>query len=238
MWTKYRVRWDGLNHLCGSVPADPKLVEAWLTARRPTARPPDARSIDELQAEVFDSLAAPDDFDTTECAYLTFRRDKGILAMRAATIRAHLKDCARVLSSYMGRLEGAKHFSTRIVDCVYPDPAVYWVPILRPDGSPVTEPDRTVEKGIRVQTPRGPRSALKKFDAIEPWAMEFTLHILQIQGSKPVRNPETKQMEQRTIPSVSIKDLSTVMAYGSTHGYAGERGDGAGKYTFTITEEV
>lgn len=215
MWTRYHVTWNGLNDLCASVPADPEIVKKWLDARMPENKPPGAKSIDEVQEEVFASLTG--DFDRTGCNILTFQRHKGSCVMRAATIKAHLKDCARRISEYTGKLVGEKSFAVKVINGVYPDPLIYWAPILRPDGTPVVTHDGERDKAIH--TWRG--AALKRFEWIEPWRLDFTLQVLTPAPDKPV---------------VHLKDLHRLMDYGGVHGYAGERGDGSGKYTFTIEE--
>ena len=226
MWTRYRVTWNFITSVCGSVPADPEIVKTWLESRKPRVQPPGGRSIDEINEEVLASLAEGEEFDEASSNILTFQRHQGVLCMRAATIKAHLKDCARVLSSlYIGRIEKESAFSTKILNAVYPDPALYWVPLLRPDGSPITKHDGERDKAIHVSGPRGRMNALKRFEWVDPVRMDFTLQVLSASG-----------VGKKT-PAVSEKDLATVMTYGGTKGYAGERGDGEGKYTFTLTQE-
>ena len=220
MWTRYRVRWDFLTQLCGSVPADPEIVKAWLDARKPRVRPPGGKSIDDINEEVLATLAAGDELSDADSNILTFQRHEGGCVQRAATVKAHLKDCARVLSNqYIGRIEKERAFSTRVINGVYHDPAVYWIPILRPDGTPVEKHDGERDKAIHV---RG-MAALKRFEWIQPARMDFTLLVLTAIGNKP---------------SVSEEDLGTLMEYGGVHGYGGERSDGEGRYTFTITKEA
>lgn len=219
IWTTYQVRWDFLTKLCGSVPADPEIIKAWVEARAPKVRPAGAKSIDEIQEEVFSTIAAGEAEDKPEYSILTFQRTEGVLCMRAATIRAHLKDCARVVSAQlMGRIKGERAFSTRVINGVYPDESTYWVPILRPDGAPITKHDGESDKAIHVRGPRGEQmNAIKRYEWIEPARLDFRLKVLG--------------------ESVREEDLRKLMEYGGVHGYAGERGDGEGKYVFTLTEE-
>ncbi len=94
---------------------------------------------------------------------------------------------------------------------------IYWIPILRPDGSRVTDNDGAMDKAVHVRGAMGqPMNALKTFQFVDPARMDFTLKVLG--------------------KSVSLNDLETLFEYGGTHGYAGERGDGEGKYTFEIEE--
>lgn len=216
LWMTYDVRWDFLTKLCGSVPADPEIIEAWVKARAPKVRPAGARSIDEIQEEVFATIAAGDAEDKPEYSVLVFQRHEGVLCMRASTIRAHLKDCARVLSAqYMPKVKGERAFSTRVINGLYPDETVYWVPIRRLDGTPVTKHDGELDKAIHVRGPMGQQqNAIKRFEYVEGARLDFRVKVLG--------------------ESVRREDLSTLMQYGGVHGYAGERGDGEGKYVATI----
>lgn len=215
LWSLYEVQWDGLNELCGSVPADPEIIRAWLESRRPKARPHDGKTINEIQEEV---LASVEVLDEAEFKILTFQRHDGQCVMRAGTIRAHIKECAKTISAqHVGRIEKERAFSTRVLAGVYLDETVRWVPILRPDGTPVTKHDGERDKPVRTRF----GSALKRFEWIEPWRLNFPLKVL---------------LSPRGGPSVAEEDLDTIFRYGGVHGYAGERGDGAGRYHFTITQ--
>lgn len=253
LWTEYKVSWTFLTKLCGSVPADPALVKAWLDARKPNVRPPASRSINEIQEEVFSSIATEAEAAAAgeveaEPSYLTFQRavlDPKIgkqLVVRANTVRSHLKDCARVLSAqYIGSIEGERSFSTRVINGVYLDEYQYWLPILRPDGSPILEADDKQDKPVHVRGPRGePISALKTFEWVEPARIDFKLKVLTAREgaikARAKKDAAGNPIPARTLSSVAAEDLGILMTYGGVHGYAGERGDGEGRYTFTIEE--
>ena len=188
----------------------------WLEARRPTVRPPGGKTIEEIASEVIETLAEPEE---ERLSILTFQRNDKGLVLRAATIRAHLKDCARVLSSlYIGKIKGERSFATKVVNGLYPDERHYWIPILRPDGTPVETADGEKDKAIHVRGPHGePMNALKRFEFVEPARIDFTLKIL---GG-----------------CIKTSDLEHLLTYGGVHGYGGERSDGEGKYLFTLTEK-
>lgn len=216
IWQQYRVRWHFLTRLCGSVPADPELVQRWQEARRPAVMPAGARSIQEINEEVLATLERGDE-DTSEYSLLQFQRHGGGLVQRYGTVRAHIKDCARVLSAqYVGRIQGARAFSTRVINGVYLDEHEYWLPILRPDGSPVATGDGFMDKAVHVRGPRGePLNALKRIEFVEPPSMlVFTLKVLG--------------------QSVAESDLHMLFEYGGVHGYAGERSDGEGRYEYEL----
>lgn len=216
IWTIYRVRWEFLTRLCGSVPADPEIVKKWIEARAPRVKPAGAKSIQEINEEVLSTLSQQE--EEPEFSMLTFQRQNGGLVMRYGTVRAHLKDCARVLSAqYVGRIQGERAFSTRVINGVYLDEHAYWLPVMRPDGKPVRESDGFVDKAVHVRGPRGePLNALKRVEYVDPpSAIEFTLKVLG--------------------KSVTEDDLRILFEYGGVHGYAGERSDGEGRYDFTLT---
>jgi hypothetical protein len=217
IWTKYRVSLNFITKLCASVPADSNLIQKWLETRQPKVKAPGGRSIDEINEEVLASLPEGEE----AVSGLVFQRanwNGAGLVVRAATIRAHMKDCSRIISShYVGKIEGERSFAVKVKNCVYHDETEYWLPILRPDGSKIMEADGTKEKAIHVTDARGrPMNALKLFEYVEPSRVDFTIKVLG--GAVP------------------LKDLETLFIYGGTHGYAGERSDGEGRYTFKIEE--
>jgi len=214
LWKLYDVRLDFITSLCASVPANENLVRTWLDARKPEARPPQSRSIDDIQEEVLSTIAvAEDEQEIVNKSLLIFQRVDGCLAVRAATLRAHLKDCARQISVYfVGKIKGEKSFATKVINCVYPDERTYWVTLLDQNDKPFSEPSGKRDKP--VHTWQG--NSLKTFEFVNDAHLTFRLKVL---GG-----------------GVKLKDLDTLFTYGGTHGYAGERGDGEGRYVATITE--
>jgi len=215
-WTRFRVSWLGLTKLCGSVPADPEIVKAWLDARTPRVQPPGGLTLDQINEEVLASLS--EDRPKDDSAILTFQRHAGRCVMRGATIKAHLKDCARRLSARVGKIEGESAFSTKVINYLYPDPTQYWVPVLRPDGTPVDKHDGEMDRPVTTRF----GTALKRFEWIEPWRLDFTVQVFTTSGR----------------PAVGLEDLRKLLLYGGVHGYAGERGNGEGKYSATIEEDT
>lgn len=216
LWNYYRATLHFLTKVCGSVPADPELVRKWLEAREPDVKPAGARSIDEINDEVVASLEAGRGEPSQEFSLLTFQRIDGRCAVRAATVRAHLKDCARVLSAqFIGREKGERAFSTRVINGLYHDEREYWLFVRRPDGAPVLAVDGSYDKPIHAYGPTGPINALKRIEYIDPPAsLTVTLKVLG--------------------QSLAKSDLDYVLTYGGTHGYGGERSDGQGRYEYEL----
>lgn len=216
LWTNYTVRWIFMTDVCASVPADPELVKAWLKSREPRVAPAGALTIEEINEEVLASIERGEGEADQSYSMLVFQRHDGALVARAATVKAHIKDCARVLSAqFVGRIQGERAFSTRVINGVYPAKDKYWLPITRPDGSPIRDADSTKDKAIHVKGPRGTMNAIKRFEVIEPPSViTFDLKVLG--------------------RSVSETDLHHLFEYGGVHGYAGERGDGEGRYEYEL----
>lgn len=217
LWTRYRVVWEFMTRICGSTPANPEVIKKWLEARQPRVKLAGALSIEEINEEVVASIERGEGEPSQEYSMLVFQRDRGRIVMRASTIKAHIKDCARVLSAqFIGRIEGERAFSTRVVNGVYLSPTSYWIGIERAEGMPITVADGAEDKAIHVRGARGePLNALKRFEYIEPPShMTFELLVLG--------------------RSVSETDLKHVFTYGGVHGYAGERGAGEGRYAFRL----
>ncbi len=216
IFTYYRVRLEFITKLCASVPADPNLIAKWLESRQPRVKPPGGRSIDEINEEVLASL--PEEEEPVQG--LIFQRDNSNganLVLRTATFRAHIKDCAEIISSfYIGRIQGERSFAVKVKHCVYHDEKCYWTPILRPDGSKLIEADGKLERPVHSFVKGRPVNSLKMFEFVESAVAEFTLKILG--------------------DIVKEKDLETLFLYGGTHGYGGERSNGEGRYTFSIQQ--
>lgn len=224
MWTTFNVEWKFITRLSASVPAGADLQRKWLESRAPKVRPPDSKSIEEIAEEV--AASTPELEEEDERGLYVFQRlnVEGVtsLCLRAATLRAHLKDCARILSSlYVGKIEKEKSFAQKVLNAVYYPPELYWLPILKAsDGTPLREPTGTYEKTIHVRTRQGERSAFKNMEYATDAMLRFPLIVMTQPSGKLV---------------VNENDLGLLFEYGGVHGYGGERGDGEGRYTATLT---
>jgi hypothetical protein len=231
LFSKFDVQWNFVTSLCSSVPADQNLIQSWLKARAPKVQPPGGRDIAGIQEEIVSTLAEPEE-DLATKNLLIFQRmplytfpqlvasinateeekQTKILVMRTATIRAHIKDCARIISrEYVGKVAGEMSWASRLINCVYHDPRHYWTPVLRQfDGRPFTKPDGIKEKAVHLWS----GNALKAYEFVHDAQLNFQLMVLG--------------------DNVKLADFETLFQYGGVHGYAGERGDGEGRYAFTV----
>lgn len=218
LWWTYLVTWRFPNNLCASVPKSEGVIKGWLDARMPTAKPPDSKSIQEIQEEVASTMLSEnieqENKVITQRTALGFQAIEGNLVVRGGTIRAHLKDCARIVSSqYVGKKKGVGSIAWKITQGLYVEE--YWVPILRPDGEPIQKPDSVMERMVHAFGPQGMMNALKAIDTVTNVMLRFKLKIIN---------------------GISLTDLETIMIYGAIHGYAGERSTGEGRYIWEIKE--
>jgi len=219
MWSEYDAEWTFITKLCASVPANPNVRDAWIKARMAKDRPLGGKTIQEIHEEVVSTLADRPEEDLEQASLLVFQEINKGLVLRADTIRAHLKDCAKVLSyQYIEKLQGHKSLAVLVKNGVYPNPSQYWIPILQPEGKPVTEADGRLERFVHTTNPKtgAPINAIKCFEWIQPACIKFQLQVL---GG-----------------CVQQEDLETLMEYGGVHGYGGERSAGEGKYLFTLKQ--
>lgn len=238
LWTFYRIRFTFLTWLCSSVPADPEIARKWIDARRPRVRPAGARSIEEINEEVLASLERGEGEADQEHSTLVFQKHAGYLVMGMRTVRGHYKELAGTISrQHTGKIEGEQSFAVRVKNGIYYHPREYWLPVRRLDGSLIVQADGAYDKAIHPKTKQGPISAIKTFEYIEPPSMiEFTLRVLNTHVRRTTKDQTTGESKTVThvMPSVPEDDLHILFEYGGTHGYAGERGDGEGRYEYTL----
>jgi hypothetical protein len=146
--------------------------------------------------------------ESIEQSTLGFQQDTTGLFVRGGTIKAHLKDCANQIKDFVG----VKVFRAKLANMVYiQEYAVY----IKKNGAFIQESDGSYEQPVHVFTRQGPRNALKIINFVERPTLQFTMLIMD--------NKE-----------VTIDEVNQVFAYGSVHGYGGERGMGEGRYSFKI----
>lgn len=222
MWTPVKVRLDFVGRLCGSVPASKDIIEKWLGSRQPSVKPPAAKSIPEIVEEVINTLPdmGQENEEIRQGTMVVFQRVDGRLSVRAATLRAHLKDCcSQVQNQLVGRIKGERNFTTRVKNGLYvgggfrDQLGTEYFHVVR-DGGPITEGDGFQERVVHAQTPQGQINAIKQFEYVVRPTIMFAVGLL---GA-----------------SVKPEDLATLLRYGAVHGYGGERSQQEGQYTFEL----
>lgn len=145
-----------VRRLTGGIPANAKLLDAWLDAN---GAPPEAR---EAQAKTQEMLRQEGVEEHTSA----FARDEqGRPCYEGRCLKAALKEAANILKE---QLE-IKNCRARLAEQVFVGPE------LVPLGSPVTVGERV----IHVMTRMGPRDSIKRYESTEGPVLTFRIRILR-----------------------------------------------------------
>lgn len=149
----FQVKLRFRDKILGGVPRSAEAVKSWLTARAL------GRLLEETLSEV--ELVANE-----EVAWMGFKRDARGLFIESRQVKAMIKECAVTLS-LTKEVRGLRQH------------LVYGT-FVKPDRIylGVDEPTGTMEVVGQVQSPRGPRSILKKVDYVQGPEIEFEIWTL------------------------------------------------------------
>ncbi len=89
----------------------------------------------------------------------------GKLVLRSATFRAHLKDCARILSANcIGKVQGEKTFASKVLNGVYHDEAQQFTPVLKEERHALCRTHGQLrEAGPRHRTEGHPHQRIEEY---------------------------------------------------------------------------
>lgn len=205
MWKIAVVTIRFIGRLCGSVPLKKEIVDAWLNARMPKGKSEDGKSIEEIKAEVLETIQ-----ETEEKVTLGFQQNENCLVVRGGTWKAHLKDCGNEIKRVFH--PEIKALRSKIANKIYIDE--YFIH-LQKEGKDVSGCDGTFDQPVHVMTMLGPRNALKTIQYIERPTLIFHLKLL-----------DDKE--------ITAEVVQKIFEYGKVHGFGGERGMGEGRYEFEI----
>jgi len=212
MFKKYKIKVDFHNQFAAGIPEDPDRLLDFLDAKKPTKEPEDAIPLEDL-AEMIEGQTLESDDSSEEAAMTTtFKQKDGVLCYESRCIKAHLKDCAFILSKNFLERRGLK---TTVANRIQVGPEM--LPLYR-NGSTLTDVDGKEIRPITVQTRQGPRTAVKIVKFVNAPHMEFELTVLN-DGV------------------VDLELLNTLFEYGGTmKGMGQDRNMGWGRYAFEIEE--
>ena len=147
---------------------------------------------------------------------LTFLRREGQIVVFGGTLRSHVKDCARTLSSLVlpRKVEGQRSLAVRATAGLYVRED--WIPVLR-GNKPQKDGEMWSEFFLHLTNPAtgAPMSSIKRVEGFHPGVtLSFTLAVLS--------------------RVVTMQELEMILMYGALHGYGQERSRGMGRYEFAI----
>ncbi len=233
MWNEYTLTMDFTARLCGGSPRDAKLLERHVERR--TATDPQFQKLKEEAAandrppprsvaEVVDERAATIDpvpdgtTEEMEQRWVGFSKDEQGLFVPGGNVRAHLKDCAGVLTKAMklGHVDGLAamaNFHHHLKNAVYiREDRVH---IRDKEGAIVTEASGYRDMTLSPMTAQGPRTCLKRVDYVED--ARITCTVLMMEYSQ-----------------VKIAHVRACLDYGEQHGFGQDRSLQFGRYKATL----
>jgi hypothetical protein len=221
MWKEIAVDLTFKNRVMGGVPKSQDIIKAWIDARRMKDAKFEKQKAEGIEHKPLDVIAKEVGEATTpeqllankeEASWVGFLADDLGIYAREHQIKGHLKDCANQVKKLKGNIITA--LRDKVANKVYLAKEKNY---FNKGENFIKEPDGSFEHGIRVDTPMGKRSALKRNDYIDDASLSFGLKVFN-DGM------------------INIEILTTIFEYGSVHGIFSERAHGYGKYSFTIRE--
>jgi hypothetical protein len=203
----YRVEIRLRDKLCGGVPKNPELIAEWIKAKT---------GYDDKETEVQTREALDALIDTeTEKSWNGFPADKEKgLFVWARQMKALFKEAATML-----RVTVDKRGSKQIFQHGFEIKALNGTDRLYFDKS---KPDGFDEGPIHVQTPQGPRTAIKRVDYVEQVGIVFEIWVLGTHAA------ETRHVSEETI--------KTMLRFAQENGLGADRSQGRGKFTVVSFE--
>ncbi len=155
LWRHYDLRIK-VDRLVGGIPANPKLLDAWLEAN---GAPPEAKA----EQQAVQAMLADQEVEQHTSA---FARDAdGRPCYESRAMKAALKEAANILKD--GPL-GIKNARSKLAEQVFVGPKLV----------PIDTPIHVSERVIHVMTRMGPRDSLKRFEYTEGCTLRFDVRSL------------------------------------------------------------
>jgi hypothetical protein len=215
LYDRYHVTIQFRDRVCGGTPKNPELLRSWIAA---TTEHDDATTTAQ-EKEAREALLEPKE----EKSWIGFPGDKRGLFLWARQIKALFKECATML-----RITEQKRGSKQIFQHGFEIKALGSIPAdriyLSNGKANVTEPTAFAEGPIHVQTPQGPRTALKRVDYVEGPHVTFEIWVLHTEGG-----------EKR---HVGEEEIVKMLSFGQENGIGADRSQGHGKFDVITFSKV
>lgn len=225
----YNVQLTFRDKICGGMPKNPELLKGWIAA---TTKHEDELT-DKQVEEAREALLEP----TQDKSWNTFPADDKGLFIWCRAVKALFKESASMLRVNTQRLGSKQIFQHgfEIKPTGAALAAAMGVKQVLENGTRVvgkqkhdriylgkTAPDGYDEGPIHVQTPQGPRSAIKRVDYATDVVLEFEVWVLH-----------TAPAEKR---HVGEDELVEMLRFGQENGLGADRSQGHGKFDVTHFE--
>lgn len=249
IFQRFRIRLVGREPIAGGVPKHGDTIKAWLDARA---------KIEEYEATVADmnlrdgeapGETTPEGEALAEAqvaeakkVWTGFRSDKIGLFLLPYNVNAMFKEVATTLGLtnavrgsrqvlqhgfFVRRDPGSNFLETAENERIY---------ILDAEGNPVKAPTRYEETVVHAMTPKGKISALKRFDVVFPWTLEFGVHVVDpgryLKALAPRSGARGKAADGEGVKTkVTEEYLKTCLALAQDNGLGANRTAGFGTFS-------
>lgn len=222
----YRITIKVRDKICGGVPRNPDVLESAIKARTGHDDAITAKQIEEAEAALpklteFENIVE----QQVQKSWNGFLSDpeRGLFIW-ARQAKALFKECAtmlRVTVEKMGSKQILQH-GFEIKAPTAPEDRLF----LAADegGTPILNPHGFDEGPIHVQTPQGPRTAIKRVDFVEGCYLTFEVWVLS-----------THATEKRHVGEGEVREM---LKFGQENGLGADRSQGRGKFDVVGFEVV
>lgn len=207
----------GLTPILGAQPAAKNLREKWIATKAPKLEDgleeADMISVDQNESGFYV-------FNRYQLPAKNGRDGEEVLCMMMHQIKGFFKESLGALKYQSGMTQHKSKIDTLLfVDGRHGR----YIPLTR-DGEYIIDPDEQLERPIRVETPKGPRTALNSSEMLnEPWGLVVDLSILD-------NNARGKS------DALTWEKVELAMEYGGLHGLGQWRNAGYGSFRFELLE--
>lgn len=226
MWTKFEVTLEFCTPCIGGCPNAKNLIEGWLKTKNLVATEAELKLLVEATAAEVGGVVE----EKASAMWTVFKQDKTGIYLEGRQVKAMFKESANILREMLVKAEGkgkvAKgaersrftNLKSRIAERLFVVEDQIYFARNSPGGSLdsstafLTGPDGSEERPIHVQTPMGPRTALKRTDYVRAGTqITFTVKTLN--------------------DGVADKELLAVLLeHSSDNGLGADRSQGFGKF--------
>lgn len=211
-YTEAKFELRGISPILGSIALDPEVYNEYFLSKTKTS--------EELQRAIEDMKDVRPQEDVAEVKATGFYRDEnGNFILKEYQVKGFLKEAARCLKDQLGLVAPVSKIDNfvfiRETNLV----------IHTSTGGTVTQADEILERPLRALTAQGPRVALAYSEMVKDWSIEFTLRVLQNEGSK------------KSI-AMDMGVIEELFEYGSMKGLLQWRNGGYGKFAYKRISDV
>lgn len=205
-YTEQKFKLTGTSPILGSIAMDKKVFTEYLAMR--------GKSPEEREKALNDVDNVPEGGEAAENKATGFYRDEdGNFILKEYQVKGFLKEAARCLKDQLGLVAPV----SKIDNYVFIRETN--LTIHTKSGETVTSADAILDRPLRAMTAQGPRVALAYSEMVNDWSIEFTLRVLQNEGSK------------KSV-AMTMDVIEELLDYGCLKGLLQWRNGGYGKFTY------